>query len=155
MTKKRRMLASFSNAGTARVLAGGPDSSSAWLAMAEASVAKATKTPPEPTPQKWGGGRGVENCSRKRGEVSPQTSSFSFLSPASQKSEWATSATAGQFFHLELLISGMEDAANNYTIGNEIVYLVLDRICKLADNCTVLLGFMIFHACGEVAVSGL
>jgi len=39
------------------------------------------------------------------------------------------------------LITGKEDAANNfarghYTIGKEIVDLCLDRIRKLADNCT-------------------
>jgi tubulin alpha len=39
------------------------------------------------------------------------------------------------------LISGKEDAANNfarghYTVGRELVDLVLDRIRKLADNCT-------------------
>merc|ERR1711974_466316 len=44
-------------------------------------------------------------------------------------------------FHPEQLISGKEDAANNfarghYTIGREIVDLCLDRIRKLADNCT-------------------
>ena len=38
-------------------------------------------------------------------------------------------------------MSGKEDAANNYarghyTVGKEIVDLVLDRIRKLADNCT-------------------
>ena len=38
-------------------------------------------------------------------------------------------------------VSGKEDAANNYarghyTVGKEIVDLVLDRIRKLADNCT-------------------
>ena len=42
---------------------------------------------------------------------------------------------------LKQLISGKEDAANNfarghYTIGKEIVDLVLDRIRKLADNRT-------------------
>jgi tubulin alpha len=46
-----------------------------------------------------------------------------------------------QLFHPEQLISGKEDAANNfarghYTIGKEIVDLALDRIRKLADNCT-------------------
>merc|ERR1711871_1198887 len=47
----------------------------------------------------------------------------------------------------------MGDAANNYarghyTIGKEIVDLVLDRIRKLADNCTGLQGFMCFNAVG-------
>jgi len=58
-----------------------------------------------------------------------------------------------QLFHPEQLISGKEDAANHfarghYTIGKEIVRLVLDRIRKLADKCTGLQGLMIFHACG-------
>lgn len=44
-------------------------------------------------------------------------------------------------FHPEQLITGKEDAANNYarghyTIGKEIVDLVLDRVRKLADQCT-------------------
>ena len=45
--------------------------------------------------------------------------------------------TYRQLFHPEQLISGKEDAANNfaigkYTIGREIVDLALDRIRKLA-----------------------
>jgi len=51
------------------------------------------------------------------------------------------SGTYSQLFHPQQLISGKEDAANNYarghyTIGKEIVDLCLDRIRKLADNCT-------------------
>merc|ERR1719472_436888 len=68
--------------------------------------------------------------------------------------------TYRQLFHPEQLISGKEDAANNfarghYTIGKEIVDLVLDRIRKLADNCTGLQGFLIFHAVGGGTGSGL
>merc|ERR1719353_2765388 len=68
--------------------------------------------------------------------------------------------TYRQLFHPEQLISGKEDAANNfarghYTIGKEIVDLVLDRLRKLADNCTGLQGFMIFNACGGGTGSGL
>ena len=49
--------------------------------------------------------------------------------------------TYRQLFHPEQLITGKEDAANNYarghyTIGKEIVDLVLDRVRKLADMCT-------------------
>ncbi|KAH9629844.1 hypothetical protein HF086_011494 [Spodoptera exigua] len=49
--------------------------------------------------------------------------------------------TYRQLFHPEQLITGKEDAANNYarghyTIGKEIVDVVLDRIRKLADQCT-------------------
>ena len=56
--------------------------------------------------------------------------------------------TYRQLFHPEQLVSGKEDAANNYarghyTVGKEIVDLVLDRIRKLADNCTGLqVGFL-------------
>ena len=44
--------------------------------------------------------------------------------------------TYRQLFHPEQLITGKEDAANNYarghyTVGKEIVDLVLDRIRKL------------------------
>ena len=44
-----------------------------------------------------------------------------------------------QLFHPEQLITGKEDAANNYarghyTIGKEIIDLVLDRTRKLVRN---------------------
>merc|ERR1711872_587105 len=53
----------------------------------------------------------------------------------------------------------MGDAANNYarghyTVGKEIIDLVLDRIRKLADNCTGLQGFLIFHSFGGGTGSG-
>ena len=46
--------------------------------------------------------------------------------------------TYRQLFHPEQLISGKEDAANNYarghyTIGKEIIDLVLDRVRKLVN----------------------
>ena len=68
--------------------------------------------------------------------------------------------TYRQLFHPEQIISGKEDAANNYarghyTIGKEIVDLVLDRIRKLADNCTGLQGFLVFNAVGGGTGSGL
>merc|ERR1711924_509910 len=46
-------------------------------------------------------------------------------------------------------------ARGHYTIGKEIVDLVLDRIRKLADNCTGLQGFMLYNACGGGTGSGL
>ena len=62
--------------------------------------------------------------------------------------------TYRQLFHPEQIITGKEDAANNYarghyTIGKEIVDLVLDRVRKLADNCTGLQGFLVFHSFGN------
>ncbi|CDQ95625.1 unnamed protein product [Oncorhynchus mykiss] len=58
--------------------------------------------------------------------------------------------TYRQLFHPEQLITGKGDAANNYarghyTIGKEIIDLVLDRTRKLADQGTGLQGFLIFH----------
>ena len=68
--------------------------------------------------------------------------------------------TYRQLFHPVQPIAVSEDAANNfarglYTIGKEIVDLVLDRIRKLADNCTGLQGFMIYQAVGGGTESGL
>ncbi len=65
-----------------------------------------------------------------------------------------------QLFHPGGLISGKEDAANNYcfghfTIGREIVELCLDRIRKIADNCNGLQGFMMYHSIGGGTGSGL
>ena len=67
--------------------------------------------------------------------------------------------TYRQLFHPEQLISGKEDAANNYarghyTVGKEVIDLCLDRIRKLADNCTGLQGFLVFHSLGGGTGSG-
>uniref|UniRef100_A0A674GP83 Tubulin alpha-5 chain n=1 Tax=Taeniopygia guttata TaxID=59729 RepID=A0A674GP83_TAEGU len=64
-----------------------------------------------------------------------------------------------QLFHPEQMITGKEDAANNYarghyTIGKEIIDQVLDRIRKLADQCTGLQGFLVFHSFGGGTGSG-
>ncbi|XP_066564546.1 tubulin alpha-1C chain-like isoform X1 [Amia ocellicauda] len=67
--------------------------------------------------------------------------------------------TYRQLYHPEQLISGKEDAANNYarghyTIGKEIIDSVLDRIGKMADQCTGLQGFLVFHSFGGGTGSG-
>ncbi|KAK6764281.1 hypothetical protein RB195_024557 [Necator americanus] len=67
--------------------------------------------------------------------------------------------TYKQLFHPEQLITGKEDAANNYarghyTIGKEIIDLVLDRVRRLAENCSGLQGFLIFHSFGGGTGSG-
>jgi len=64
-----------------------------------------------------------------------------------------------KLFHPEQLITGKEDAANNYarghyTIGREMVDTVTERIRKLADNCTGLQGFLLFHSFGGGTGSG-
>ncbi|XP_064618413.1 tubulin alpha-1B chain-like [Liolophura sinensis] len=67
--------------------------------------------------------------------------------------------TYRQLYHPEQLISGKEDASNNYarghyTLGKEMVDQVLDRIRKLADQCAGLQGFFIFRSFGGGTGSG-
>jgi tubulin alpha len=49
--------------------------------------------------------------------------------------------TYRQLFHPEQLITGKEDAANNYarghyTIGKEQIEVTVDRIRRMADSCS-------------------
>ncbi|KAK3924941.1 Tubulin alpha-1C chain [Frankliniella fusca] len=62
-------------------------------------------------------------------------------------------------YHPEQMLTGKEDAANNYarghyTVGKEMIDLTLDRVRKLADQCTGLQGFLIFHSFGGGTGSG-
>ena len=64
-----------------------------------------------------------------------------------------------ELYHPEQLISGKEDAANNfarghYTIGKDIVDVTMDRIRKLADDCDGLQGFFLYHSVGGGTGSG-
>ena len=68
--------------------------------------------------------------------------------------------TYRSLYHPQQLITGKEDAANNYarghyTIGRDLVDVTLDRIRKLADQCSGLQGFLIFHSVGGGTGSGL
>ncbi|CAL8068896.1 unnamed protein product [Calicophoron daubneyi] len=62
-------------------------------------------------------------------------------------------------FHPEQLISGKEDAANNfargcYTVGREVIDNVLGRIRRITEQCSGLQGFLIFHSFGGGTGSG-
>jgi len=62
-------------------------------------------------------------------------------------------------FHPEQLITGKEDAANNYarghyTVGKEQIDVCVDKIRKLADQCNGLQGFLVFHSVGGGTGSG-
>ena len=64
-----------------------------------------------------------------------------------------------QYFFWLGLISGKEDAANNYarghyTVGREIIDTVVDKIRRQTENCTGLQGFLIFHSFGGGTGSG-
>ncbi|KRX17879.1 Tubulin alpha-3 chain [Trichinella nelsoni] len=89
----------------------------------------------------------------------PPTYVFSEIDITLFVTDEVRTGTYRQLFHPEQLINGKEDAANNYarghyTIGKEIIDLVLDRIRRLADNCTGLQGFLIFHSFGGGTGSG-
>jgi len=63
-------------------------------------------------------------------------------------------------FHPEFLLSGKEDAANNfarghYTVGKEMIDKVSDRLRKLVDNCDNVQGFVVNHSVGGGTGSGL
>ncbi|CAB01495.1 Tubulin alpha chain [Caenorhabditis elegans] len=67
--------------------------------------------------------------------------------------------TYAKLFHPEQLISGKEDAANNYarghyTIGKELIDVVMDRVRRLTERCQSLQGFLIFHSFGGGTGSG-
>lgn len=62
-------------------------------------------------------------------------------------------------FHPEQLVTGKEDAANNfarghYTVGKEYIERLLDRVRKLSEACTGLQGFLVFHSFGGGTGSG-
>lgn len=64
-----------------------------------------------------------------------------------------------KLFHPEQLVSGKEDAANNYarghyTVGKALVDEVTDKIRKLADQCACLQGFLVFRSFGGGTGSG-
>ena len=67
--------------------------------------------------------------------------------------------TYRQLFSTEQLITGKEDAANNYarghyTIGKEQLDIAMDRIKKVCEKCHGLQGFLIFHSYGGGTGSG-
>ena len=64
-----------------------------------------------------------------------------------------------KLYHPGQLISGKEDAANNYargnyTVGRNMQEPVLKQIKKLTEQCNVLQGFLIFHSFGGGTGSG-
>ncbi|KAK6609560.1 tubulin alpha-B chain [Botrytis cinerea] len=67
--------------------------------------------------------------------------------------------TYRNLFHPEQMITGKEDASNNYarghyTVGKELIDQVLDKVRRVADNCSGLQGFLVFHSFGGGTGSG-
>ena len=74
-------------------------------------------------------------------------------------SDEVRTGTYRQLFHPEQLISGKEDAANNYarghyTIGKEQIDVAMDKVRRLADQTNGLQGFLVFHSFGGGTGSG-
>ncbi|KAJ5157845.1 tubulin-domain-containing protein [Penicillium canariense] len=64
-----------------------------------------------------------------------------------------------ELFHPDQMISGKEDAANNYarghyTVGKELFEQVNDCVHRVTENCESLQGFLIFHSFGGGTGSG-
>ena len=63
-------------------------------------------------------------------------------------------------YHPEQMITGKEDAANNYarghyTVGKEIIDTAMERIRKVVDSCNSIQGFAVYLATGGGTGSGL
>lgn len=48
----------------------------------------------------------------------------------------------------------LKDARGHYTVGKEQIDIVMDKVRRLADNCSGLQGFFVFHAFGGGTGSG-
>ena len=64
-----------------------------------------------------------------------------------------------QLFHPDSLITGKEDAANNfargyYSIGEQMINIALNQVRKVAETCRMPQGFIIFHSLGGGTGSG-
>jgi len=65
----------------------------------------------------------------------------------------------GKLFNQSGMLSGKEDAANNfargrYTTGREMIDPCMEKLNKLVEQCDGLQGFMIFHSVGGGTGSG-
>jgi len=58
------------------------------------------------------------------------------------------------FQSLTPLFVSLLDARGHYTVGKELIDTVLDRVRNLADNCSGLQGFFVFHSFGGGTGSG-
>jgi len=64
-----------------------------------------------------------------------------------------------KLFHPDTMITGKEDASNNYarghyTVGKEYVDITMEKIARLAEQCDGLQGFTVFHSVGGGTGSG-
>jgi hypothetical protein len=67
----------------------------------------------------------------------------------------ATVSAYSIFSQNDILMNGWIDARGHYTVGKEKIDVILDKVRRLADNCTGLQGFFVFHSFGGGTGSGL
>lgn len=71
-----------------------------------------------------------------------------------KKTPLATVSTALRRLARILTLANL-DARGHYTIGKEKIDLVMEKLRRLADNCSGLQGFFMFHSFGGGTGSGL
>eukprot|EP01130_Rhizamoeba_saxonica_P002211 TRINITY_DN12061_c0_g1_i1.p1 TRINITY_DN12061_c0_g1~~TRINITY_DN12061_c0_g1_i1.p1 ORF type:complete len:461 (-),score=128.77 TRINITY_DN12061_c0_g1_i1:29-1411(-) len=69
------------------------------------------------------------------------------------------SGTFKDLYHPDQMLTGVEDAASNYarghyTVGRNMIDPTLDTIRRIAEQCSGLQGFLIFHSVGGGTGSG-
>ena len=98
----------------------------------------------------------VTDCSLGQGKYVPRTI-YCDLEP--NVVDEVRTGPYRNLFHPEQMITGKEDASNNYarghyTVGKEMIDQVLDKVRRVADNCSGLQGFLVFHSFGGGTGSG-
>jgi hypothetical protein len=54
----------------------------------------------------------------------------------------------------EVLVCVSVDSCSHYTVGKELIDSTMDKIRRLADNCSGLQGLFVFHSFGGSTGSG-
>ena len=57
-------------------------------------------------------------------------------------------------YYATRILTDHPDARGHYTIGKELVEVVEDKLRRVADNCSSLQGFLVFHSFGGGTGSG-
>ena len=58
------------------------------------------------------------------------------------------------YWNLHYVLLYVTDARGHYTVGKELIDPVMDKLRRLADNCTGLQGFFVFHFFGGESGTG-
>ncbi|ETO31082.1 tubulin alpha-1 chain [Reticulomyxa filosa] len=105
----------------------------------------------------------VDNTGKRKDERSrddPLTTFFEETNLEPSVIDNVINGPLAALFSREFLLSGKEDAANNfargfYSIGRQMMDKVNDKIRKIIENVDSLMGFMIVHSIGGGTGSGL